>query len=410
MSWIENLESPLVIKTGDGKEYQPFWKNAKKRLEFNFTSFEFPNVDGSLVDRKRPKGEVYQVEFYFQGADHLEEAKAFATSAKDPRYWTLQHPYYGELKVHPTKLLFDNDRYNVSKITGEVLETIVDVFPKGEVNAEDKISDDKAALDEQGSQNYANDVPEPDSGDVGLMSDTVDQAEKRTLRNITNDLSASEFRNAVSEANRKITNAIGAPLAAIRAIDTVMNFPAQIQNNIQTRVNQLSDALTDLIGKIGNDPSTVPASQKRFHEKVLTSTLTSMALSVVGGGGFGSRGAALRTATQIIDNYNTMVSTLDDMSTGDGGTLGGYVPNQTTLLQTQDIIFFTVKNLLAITVTSKQEHSYILDRDDDVINLTHRFYGLDSNDENLELFIETNEIGVNELLELKQGRQVVFYV
>ena len=43
------------------------------------------------------------------------------------------------------------------------------------------------------------------------------------------------------------------------------------------------------------------------------------------------------------------------------------------------------------------------------INLTHRFYGLDEDDVNLNRFIETNNIGLSEILIVKKDREVVYY-
>jgi hypothetical protein len=45
-----------------------------------------------------------------------------------------------------------------------------------------------------------------------------------------------------------------------------------------------------------------------------------------------------------------------------------------------------------------------------VINITHRFYGLDLADENITRIIDSNNIGINEILEVKKGRKIVYYV
>jgi len=44
------------------------------------------------------------------------------------------------------------------------------------------------------------------------------------------------------------------------------------------------------------------------------------------------------------------------------------------------------------------------------IILTHRFYDLEETDQNLENFINQNQIGINEMLEIKTGRKVIYYV
>jgi len=412
MSWLENIETPLKITTGDGKEFSPNWVNARKTVGFNLAQFEFPNIDGTLVKRNRPKGSKYELEIYFQGEDHLIESKDFELSARDPRYWLIVHPYYGELKVHPLELLFDNSGHNLTKITGTVLETIVDVFPKGSVSQKDQIDEQKSELDESGSQQYAADNPSPDAKDKALMSDTVDDQNKRTGRSISDSIQAADFRDKTNAANRAITNATSDPLAAMRAIDDVLNYPAQLQNSITARLDAVTDAFTGLVNKIGNSPQTIPASQKRFHEKALTSNVSAMATAVTnpGGGGSTSRSQALGMTQKIINTFNTYVETLDSMQNGTGGTLTSYVPNQDSLKRTEQLINFVVSEFLAITLTEKQEHKFIVDAETNALLLTHRFYGLDEEDENLTTFIETNNIGLDEMLLIKKGREVVYFV
>ena len=412
MSWLENIETPLKITTGDGKEFSPNWVNARKSIGFNLSQFEFPNVEGTLVKRKQAKGAKYELEIYFQGEEHLTESRDFELAARDPRYWTLTHPYYGELKVHPIELLFDNSGHNLTKITGTVLETIVDVFPKGSVSQADQIDQEKADIDENGAQDYAANNPTPDSKDTALMSDTVEDQNLRTSRSISDSVQAADFRNVTNQANRAITTATSDPLAAMRAIDAVLNYPAQLQNSIESRLNTLTDAFTGLINKIGNSPQTIPASQKRFHERALTGNVTAMASAIgnPGGGGSGSRSTALGMTQIIIDTYNEFVETLDSMQTTNGGTLTSYVPNQENLRRAQDLINFVITEFIAMTLTEKQEHKIILEAETNLILLTHRFYGLDEEDENINTFIETNQIGLDEMLLIKKGREVVYYV
>ncbi len=45
-----------------------------------------------------------------------------------------------------------------------------------------------------------------------------------------------------------------------------------------------------------------------------------------------------------------------------------------------------------------------------VILLSHKFYGSDENDDNLQKFIDTNNIGLNELLNISKGRKVIYYI
>ena len=101
--------------------------------------FNFPGVSGSLVSRRLPKGRRYALELYFQGEDNTTIADAFETSADDPRPWTLSHPLYGQLTVQPLSLSFDNSKMNSTRVTGTVVETITDQYPRATTNATNQV-------------------------------------------------------------------------------------------------------------------------------------------------------------------------------------------------------------------------------------------------------------------------------
>ena len=118
MSWIEKVSNEYIIVTGDGREYRPVSKNWQKSTEYNIAEFNFINVDGALVDKRRPKGRRFPLECYFQGEDHLDISERFENSAKDIRPWKVTHPYYGKLTVQASSLSFDNTVQIITKITG----------------------------------------------------------------------------------------------------------------------------------------------------------------------------------------------------------------------------------------------------------------------------------------------------
>jgi hypothetical protein len=69
-----------------------------------------------------------------------------------------------------------------------------------------------------------------------------------------------------------------------------------------------------------------------------------------------------------------------------------------------------MRRLYRIAFEAKQEREYILDEDSNIILLTHKFYEMDSEDRNINNFIETNNIGLNEILNIQKGRKIVYYV
>ena len=125
-TWKEKLENiKFSIKTGDGKTYFPLLKITEKSKDYNSSEYDFINVEGTFVDRKKPRGSKFPLVFYFQGDDNIEQCNAFETSADDSRLWTVEHPFYGIIKGQPTNLKRNDSNYNITEITVDFFESII---------------------------------------------------------------------------------------------------------------------------------------------------------------------------------------------------------------------------------------------------------------------------------------------
>lgn len=409
MSWLEKIETNLIITTGDGKEYRPKWLNAQKGIEFNIAQFEYPKIKGSKIDRGTAKGRTFPLEVYFDGEDHLDVANAFEVSANDNRAWTIAHPFYGQILVHPVSLNVDNSAYNLSKITGTVIETITDDLPKASVLPEDKIEEDKEAADVALADGFVAGNPAPDSSDINDMA-----ANTATLYNegsgaASNTLDAEAYFNAFNEANTAILSATSEPLAAIRAMQAVINAPALFEISVQNRLTTLANQFEKLRDSID---TIVDSAGKYLFENNGATLISSMALAASRPheGDYTSRVQVLNVIEILTENYNQFIEDLEGLQTETGGAPDSFIPGQSGMLALGSLIDFTVSSLFDIAIGAKQERVIYLEDDSNAVLLTHRFYGLDSEDANIRTFIEQNEIGANELLQLRKGRRIIYYV
>jgi hypothetical protein len=408
MSWIEKIKTDLIITTGDAKEYRPQWLNATKSVDFNITEFDFVNVQGSLVDRREPKARKFNLELYFQGEDCLDTSSAFELSANDKRAWRVSHPFYGSIICHPASLLFDNTKLNVTKITGTIIETITNDKPKSNISPVDKITEDKQALDEVCAEVFAATVT-PEASDVSSMIDSTQQTYDEGALVARGD-DAQNYFNLFNTANAAILNATAQPLAAIRALQAVINAPAIFADNVQNRFGLLQDQFDALRNQLTNIFS---PNEKRIYQAQGSAMVSSMALAAATpqtASEYGNMQTALDIAETLLNNYNQFLEDLDGLQTDNGGLPESYIPDPEPLIGLNDLISFTVSNLFDIALEAKQERAIILEEDSNAILLTHRFYGLDAADELLDYFIATNQIGLNELLQIRKGRRIFYYV
>ncbi len=409
MSWVTRVNSGMTITCGDGKSYTPLWKNPKKAYDFNISEFNFQGVAGTLVYRKEPMGRRYPLEFYFTGDDNVDVASAFEESSKNKAAWTLSHPYYDDILGHPVNLNFDNTNDNVTKITGTFLETISDVYPKSNVSPKDKVKGGYNDTADALADDFATNVPEPDTAVKDNLSKNNEELYNNAKTSATTATDAEEFRKAFAEANSAIFTATSEPLMAIRKANDVIGYPARISTTAQQRVSLLKQNYDRLVQGL---ETLTERNQKYVFEANAATILSAMSLasSTPQEGDYEKRSDVLVVAETINDTFSDLLLQLDGLSTDRGDLEDSYIPGAAGIRSLSELYNFTIANLLNIALGSSQERTLVLTADDDVINLTHRFYGLDPQDVNLNRFINQNDISINQMLQINAGTQITYVV
>lgn len=86
------------------------------------------------------------------------------------------------------------------------------------------------------------------------------------------------------------------------------------------------------------------------------------------------------------------------------------MPDSNALAILWSMVNFTVSNLMQIAIGGKQERTSRLMEDTNWIELTHKYYGLDPQDENIVALISQNEGGIKNMLGLSIGDRFTYYV
>jgi hypothetical protein len=407
MSWKDQITTTLVIQTGDGKKYSPLWMNASKSTEFSIARFEFVNVRGTLVDRREAKGREFPLELYFEGADNLDEAAAFEASTLDPRPWVITHPYLGVLTVQPVSLTFDSTAHNVTKVTGSVIETITDDNPKSVTSVVDQVAEEDELTKIAFVSAFEN-GPVPNQA---LKNELITQTGEFYAggTKLATGVEAEDYYNLFTEANAAITEATDAPGDAIAAVQKVIAAPASFNTNVQARLAYLQNQFEGLGLTVD---TIVDKAEKLVFENNAGTIISSMcvAASTPLLGNYGTRGQVITVINTILANFNAYIVYVDQLQSTNGGNTNSYIPSADPLQRLYALVNFTISNLFLIALGAKQERTVYLEEDSNVITLAHRFYGLLADDSTIDAFIDSNGIGLNELLGLKKGRKVIYYV
>lgn len=410
MSWLIRVENGLEIRTGDGRTFNPSYVNAQYDFEFNISSFDFNEINGSLVRRKRPKGRSFNMLIIFQGEDHLDETEAFRLSSFDQRPWTISHPLYGQVKGHPRGLGVDNSKFNVSRISFVFLETIEDSLPQASISPIDSIESKKVVLDEQIVVNYETTADELTGVEATQITDSLEDTKAEAKKIAIGDAVAG-ITNAVNTAINSVTVGIGKVEGFILDVQTAINYPFTIAAQVKARINSFEEAFNRLTGTIDNLTST--NNEKRYYEANGASGIGAAAAAAVNQieeYPYSSRTEVDEVNAKIVTLYETFVTKLDEIQADSATAEEAYVPDKDVILQLQSIVDLTVSRLFEVALKAKQEQTLVLEEESDPVNVAHRIYGLTPTDEELEAFVENNTIGVNELFLLPKGKQIVYYI
>jgi len=409
MSWLDQVNNEFIIITGDATEYKPNWLNATRSVEFNVSEYEFPEVSGTLVSRRKPKGVKYNLEIYFQGDDHLEVAEKFRISANDSRAWTIIHPFYGALIVQPLSLNFDNTKYNVSEIKGTIIETITDDNPKITVDPTDKITQDKADVDDVFAESFSVEVPAIDAETSVVLTKNIIDFYNEGKLSVLNTLDAEVYFNLFNVANSAVLNITSPPLATIRAIQALASYPALLANSVDNRIKTLVNQFNKLANSVGLGLLTSP-STKKSYENNAAGVLSSMCLAAVTNAQYDNADDVLAIIGDLTDSYDQYLLDLDALQTTTGGDPDSFMADASSLIGLNNLINFTVSNLFDIALNSKKERSILCEEDTNVIMLAHRFYGLKDDDSTIDKIIANNKIGLYDLFQIRKGQKIVYYV
>ena len=392
MSWKNRLENiEFTIKTGDGKVFKPLWKNGEKSKEFNTSKYDFINVQGSFVDRKKASANQYPLVFWFQGDDNIEQCNDFELSANDSRYWVVEHPFYGTIKGQPTNIKRVDNNYNVTEVSVDFWESLTDEV-SNKVNNVNNVA-----------IQFAVENSEPKSSDVNNIQDATPQISSKFEPDAED---FNDYRAAVNKSISSTSNLILEPLNAFKDFQEIINIPAGFIKPINETIESYINAFEVLFN------NTDSLFSKYFFESNGASILSAMCLASINApsDNYVTRNDIEKVSNNINSLYDIYLKKLDSNQVSIYDINNSWFANTIIQNELSDLITFTSNSLFLLGLNAKQERSIELLKDSNLIVLAHRFVGLDSDDKNIERFRQINNIKNNELYKIKKGRTIKYFV
>lgn len=410
MSWIERIETGISIQTGDGEVYEPLYMNTVKTQPFNVVEYNFVNVPGTLVKRTEPQGVRYNLEIIFQGENHLDVAEQFEVSARDKRFWIVSHPMHGALNMQPVSLKYDNRGLNTSIITGELIETITEDSPRVGVDAREQTIKDVETTSNVGAESFSNGVLTLSATETNLVESNIATLNEAFEGVEKTNTESNEYFNLFNEVNAALIDYTAEPLIAMQTIKDFIIYPSLLEISVEARLNALISQFTSLVN--GVVELATPNEKKIFENNAgnVVLAMVNTTMNPLNDDDFGNAVDVLSVADQLSDTFETFMEQIDDLQSSNGGDTSSYVPDFDFISGIASVINYAIANLFSIALDAAQERRVFIEKDSNVILLAHRYYGLTLNDATLERFIRNNKIGLSEILQIKKGREIVYYV
>ena len=403
MSWQDRLENiKFTITTGDEKVFTPLWKNGEKSFDFNISKYDFIDVEGSFVDRKKPQGGRFPLVFWFQGDDNIDQANDFEESSKDSRIWTVEHPFYGTIKGQPVNLKRVDTSYNVTEVSVDFWESIVDDLPLSEVSTEDSIKAKVDAVNEQATEVIVENAV-PDTKDIPKILQFIQKAagKFKAGKDTFND-----YKNKVEAAEKAANNLLFITQEGFNAIQEVVNFPANFAESLEAKLGMYIGAFDDLLDGTAN------LFSKYQTQSQGASIIAGVANSVIqfNETDLTTRDEIESVNEQLLTLYQNYLEALDENQVEAYDVDNAWVPDATLQSSLLSLVTEVSTSLFALSFEARQERTFLLTDDDNLITLTHRFMGLDADDNNIESFRKVNNIKNINCFKIRKGTEIKYFV
>lgn len=406
MAWQDRIESnKFTIITGDGKIYYPLFKTGEKSKDYNTDTFDFIDVSGSLVERKKPKGAKFPLTFWFQGSDNIEQSDAFEKSADDNRRWTISHPLYGIIKGQLLSLSRNDTNFNITEITIEFWESISADYPKSNFSVKDNTYEKAQACFTASEQCYSARAVFKEE-DVTKNQLAVKKVSS-IMGKIQSNETFAEYSNKVSTAIKANDSLVRDSQNAISKTQDTLNLPNKTVTTVKNRISAYQGIYDSLIKTFKSVPD------KLFFHSMGAATIAAMAdtsANYTFGQDYVSTKDVQDVAAAITEMHGNYLGIVDAANTSNYDTSDQFTPDPVLQTALNDLVTYTVVNIQNLVFDAKQERIVYTDKVTNLILLVHRYLGLDASDQNIEDFRTINNIKLNEVFRIEKNREIKYYI
>lgn len=422
MSWEDRLlEAAVTSKSGTRLTFD--YEDVRKSVEKKGTAFGFADADGTFIQERGHTGRQFPLRVFLSGEDYDLKANAFDALLLESGTMKLEHPIYGTVDVVPFGPITRRDDLktaaNQAVIEVTFWETTGLLFPSSQSDPGSSVLSAVSEYSDAISEEFA-DVISLDTTIQGVTLENqylalLDAAQGglQAIADVQDDV-RTQFNAIVDSVNTGIDILISQPLTLAFQTAQLIQAPARALAAIEARLN----AYRDLAESIFSDGSAAASSNPQtasnaFHTKDLyVSTYVSGAVLSTVNNQFITKTEALEAAQFVLQLMDEVTVWRDDsfaaLADLTDTTTAAQLDTGTSYQQLQEAVALAAGFLVEISFSLKQERRIVLDRNRTFVDLCAELYG--ETDEIYDFFISSNNLSGDEYLEIKRGREIVYYV
>lgn len=403
MSYLDRLRTAQYTSPSGAQFIFEF--NALKRAGSKKSAVhEFPQQDEADVQDLGNTAIRFSIEAYLSGADYDQTADSFWDALSETGPAVLQHPRWGDLAVLPLSYaqgesFVDGMRRAIFTID---FVRVADIeYPVTTVQTEAALSQQLDDSQDSGADSFGNQF-DPQSAAETAKS-------KKSLTDMVNDFAdvisgitavsediAEEFNRKVSEFTSTIDTLILTPIALAQSLITLARLPGRTVTKIKAKV----DGYGTLIGNLNNDADNEAEAATQFLQYLAALLGLSEACLA---GDMTTREEAVSASETLRDALDIAIIGIEDIESN----VSGYSAPVDLMALLRDILSQAAALLLEKSFSLQAERRITLEGDRTPLDLIYELYGdIDQLDE----FIEQNNLQGDEIFLIPRGREVAYYV
>jgi hypothetical protein len=414
MSWNERLSD--AIYTSPSRRSIIFtYENVSKEINKKTTAFDYPDANGTYIQDLGHTGRKYPLRVIFWGDDCDLQANLFEEMLSEKGAGSLRHPLYGVVNVVPFGKITRRDdlKTAANQVIFQVTfwETIQNVLP---ISQDDINSLIEASLDDynvSASNEFGKDIDLSSSVEKSTFKVTYEgilDTTKNGLEDIANAQAdvKKQFDSIYDSIKKGIDILVDDPVTLGFQTVQLIQSPGRATGSIIARLNAYGNLIDQIITGDNAIKTKGFDSQNSndFHTAdIFASTYIAGAIVAVLNHEYETKTNAIRDAERILYKFDELTAwrdanfkSLDQIDTGEA------------YQKLQQSVALMAGFITELSFSLAQEKSVILDRDRTIIDLCGELYGVV--DDQLDFMINSNNMSGDDIIELRRGQEIVYFL